>query len=135
MFEAIFVVFKSQGKEQAGAIEQVHEKLKLLEEGIKGCFPGGSPTINGDSMGLLDITMCSIFGPHKVQEEVLDVRFIDPEKYPFVSSWVKSMTELPLVKELTPYQKLLDFSDMPERRPSSLQKLKLSQKKDALQYS
>ncbi|OWM65301.1 glutathione S-transferase U9-like [Punica granatum] len=102
MFEAVSLVVKTEGEAQVRAIEQVHEKLKLLEEGIKGCLPGGSPGVNGESMGLLDIIMCTIFGPHKVQEEVLGVRFIDQEKYPLVSSWVKSLIEHPVVQELIP---------------------------------
>lgn len=102
VFEALLLVVKTEGEAQARAVEQVHEKLKLLEKGIKGCFPGGSPTINGESMGLVDIVMCTIFGPHKVHEEVLGVKLLDGEKYPLVTSWVSSLIEQPVVKESTP---------------------------------
>ncbi|OWM65302.1 hypothetical protein CDL15_Pgr008892 [Punica granatum] len=36
------------------------------------------------------------------QEEVFGVKFIDRDKYPIISSWVMSLTELPLVKEVIP---------------------------------
>ncbi|OWM65303.1 glutathione S-transferase U9-like [Punica granatum] len=112
LFDTVLLALKSEGDAQEKAGEQVHEKLKLLEEGLKGCFPGGFPSITGESehMGLLDIVMCSIFGPHKIQEQVFGVKFIDTEKYPLVSSWVKSLTEVPLVKELLPpHEKLVGF--------------------------
>ncbi|KAI3429921.1 uncharacterized protein J3R85_008409 [Psidium guajava] len=72
LFEAVFSVIKTDGEAQAKAVKEVHEKLKVLEEGIK------------------------------VHEEVLGMKFLDPEKYPRVTSWVKALTELPLVKEATP---------------------------------
>ncbi|KAI3429923.1 uncharacterized protein J3R85_008411 [Psidium guajava] len=108
LFEATASVIKTDGESQERAVKEVHEKLKMLEEGIKGSYPGGSPFVNGDNMGLLDIVVCSLFGPHKVQEEVLGVKFLDPEKHPRVTSWVKALNELPLVKEVTPpHEKLV----------------------------
>ncbi|KAI6683098.1 hypothetical protein NL676_029011 [Syzygium grande] len=108
LFEAVASVIKTDGEAQERAVKEVHEKLKVLEEGIKGSYPGGSPFINGDNMGLLDIVVCSILGPHKAQEDALGVKFLDPEKHPRVTSWVKALTELPLVKEATPpHEKLV----------------------------
>ncbi|KAF8039340.1 hypothetical protein BT93_B1774 [Corymbia citriodora subsp. variegata] len=102
LFEAIFAVIKTDGEAQERAGKEVHEKLKVLEEGIKGSYSGGSPFINGNSMGLLDTVVCSILGAHKIQEEVLGVKFLDPEKYPTVTSWVTALAELPLAKETMP---------------------------------
>ncbi|XP_048136586.1 glutathione S-transferase U9-like [Rhodamnia argentea] len=80
----------------------------VLEEGIKGSYPMGFPFINGDNMGLLYIFVCPILGPHKVLEEVLGIKFLDPEKYPTVTSWVKALNELPLVREaMPPHEKLV----------------------------
>ncbi|KAK4750430.1 hypothetical protein SAY87_003912 [Trapa incisa] len=102
VFEVLVLVLKTDGEAQAKAMEQLHEKLKLLEEGIKGSFPGGSPAVNGENMGLLDIVVCSYFGPYKVHEEVLGLKYLDSEKYPLVTSWVKSLVQYPAVKESTP---------------------------------
>lgn len=92
----------SEGEALERATVQVHEKLKLLEGGIGGSFPGGFPSINGEKLGLLDILVSSMVVAYKVYEEVLCVKFIDSKKYPLLSSWMKSLTELPLVKELSP---------------------------------
>jgi len=103
-------VVKTDGEAQERAVKEVHEKLKVLEEGIKANYPEGSPFVNGNSVGLLDIVVCSLLGSHKVQEEVLGIKFLDPEKYPRVTSWVTALTELPLVKEAAPpHEKMVGF--------------------------
>ncbi|KAK4778685.1 hypothetical protein SAY86_006213 [Trapa natans] len=64
LFEKIKYVFTSEGKVQGRAMEQAHEQLKLLEEGLKGCIPGGFPDriVEGkEDMGLLDMVMSSPF--------------------------------------------------------------------------
>ncbi|KAL3748731.1 hypothetical protein ACJRO7_009899 [Eucalyptus globulus] len=110
LFEAIITVVKTDGEAQERAVKEVHEKLKVLEEGIKGNYPEGSLFVNGDSVGLLDIVVHSILGAHKVHEEVLGVKFLDPEKYPRVTSWVTALTEFPLVKEAAPpHEKMVGF--------------------------
>ncbi|KAK4767911.1 hypothetical protein SAY87_003052 [Trapa incisa] len=101
IFQDLALVLKSEGQVQEKAIEQIHEKLKLLEEGLEtASFPRAIG--DGKDMGLLDVVMCSIFGIHKVFEEVFCVKFMVVEKYPLVTSWINSMTELPLVKDLYP---------------------------------
>ncbi|KAL6319004.1 hypothetical protein AAG906_001477 [Vitis piasezkii] len=55
---------------------------------------------------------CAVFiiWAHKVQEVVLGVKFIDPEKYPLVYSWLTALTELAVVKELRPpHEKLVEI--------------------------
>jgi glutathione S-transferase len=109
LFEAMILVVKSDGEAQEKAIKEVFEKLKLLEEGIKNIFPEGFPPIHHENVGLLDIVILSIFEPHKVQEEVLGLKVIDPEKTPLIFSRLKALLELPVVKEaLPPHEKLLE---------------------------
>ncbi|KAM5570754.1 glutathione S-transferase U9 [Rosa sericea] len=109
VFETMSLVCKTDGEVQEKAIKELFEKLKTFEEGIKDLFPDGAPSIDcSNNLGLLDIVLCSQFGPHKVQEEVLGITTIDPEKNPLLFTWLKSLNELPLVKELTPpYEKLV----------------------------
>lgn len=45
-------------RESNASVKQVYEKLKPLDEGMKGGFPGGFPIVEGESMGLEDIIMC-----------------------------------------------------------------------------
>ncbi|KAF8015015.1 hypothetical protein BT93_H0719 [Corymbia citriodora subsp. variegata] len=96
LFEAMISVLKTDGE------------LKVLEEGIKGSYPGWSPFINSDNVGLLEIVVCPTLDAHKALEEVQGVKFLDPEKYPRVTSWVTSLAELPLAKEaMPPHEKLV----------------------------
>ncbi|ONI08671.1 hypothetical protein PRUPE_5G192800 [Prunus persica] len=111
VFESLSLACTSDGEVQEKAIKELLEKLKTFEEGMKEFFPDGIASIESrKNLGLLDIVLCSVFGPHKVQEEVLGIKIIDPEKTPLIFSWVTALTELPLVKELTPpHEKLLAF--------------------------
>ncbi|CAN4088470.1 unnamed protein product [Withania somnifera] len=72
--------FISSKDVKEGAFDEFFEKLKVMEEGMKDYFPGG---------GL-------------ISKEVLGMKILDPEKNPFVYSWVNTLLELPLVKETLP---------------------------------
>ena len=76
----------------------------MLEEGMKDFFPNGTPSISNRNMGILEIMICSLLGPYKLQEEVLGIKIIDPEKTPLIFSWLTAINELTLVKELAPPQ-------------------------------
>ena len=106
----MLLVIKSDGKAQEKAIKVVFEKLKLFEEDMKDFFQGDTHHIDGENMGFLDIVLCSWFGAHKAREEALGVKFIDPEIYPPVCSWVTALTELAVVKEFRPpHEKLVEI--------------------------
>ncbi|RVW76904.1 Glutathione S-transferase U9 [Vitis vinifera] len=80
----MLLVIKSDGKAQEKAIKVVFEKLKLFEEDMKDFF--------------------------QAREEALGVKFIDPEIYPPVCSWVTALTELAVVKEFRPpHEKLVEI--------------------------
>ncbi|KAJ9677414.1 hypothetical protein PVL29_022412 [Vitis rotundifolia] len=102
LFEDMGRVITSDGEAQEKATKDLFEKLTVLEEGMKEFFPGGTPSINGENLGLLDVLMCALFGPYKAHEEVLGMKMIDPERNPLLFSWVMAITELPVVKESTP---------------------------------
>ena len=108
LFEDMGRVITSDGEAQEKATKDLFEKLTILEEGMKDFFPGGTPSINGENMGLLDILMYALFGPYKAHEEVLGMKMIDPERNSLLFSWVMALTELPVVKESTPpHEKLV----------------------------
>ena len=101
-------VITSDVEAQEKATKDLFEKLTILEEGMKDFFPGGTPSINGENMGLLDILMCALFGPYKAHEEVLGMKMIDPERNSLLFSWVMAITEIPVVQESTPpHEKLV----------------------------
>ena len=102
LFEIVFLVFKTDGEAQQKAIDELYEKLNLLENGMKTIFEDGNPCAGKNNPGILDIVFCSIFGGYKAQEEVLGIKFIVPEKFPLLFSWLMAIAELHAVKEATP---------------------------------
>ncbi|XWS51124.1 hypothetical protein CRYUN_Cryun12cG0149800 [Craigia yunnanensis] len=102
LFESMLTVVKTDGEAQEKAIKELLGKLEVLEEGMKEFFPDGNPCVGSDNIELLDLVMLSLFGAHKIQEEVLGIKIIDPEKTPLIFSWLTAINELPLVKESTP---------------------------------
>ncbi|GMN45637.1 hypothetical protein TIFTF001_014834 [Ficus carica] len=110
VYETMFLVMRMEGEAQEKATEELHEKFEILEEGMKGLFPDGTP-FDGENMGLLDILMCITFGPYKAQEEVLGVKIINSEKNPLIFSWVNSLIEVTLQGSwASPYSKGVELA-------------------------
>ncbi|MCD9641809.1 hypothetical protein HAX54_028253 [Datura stramonium] len=100
--------FISAKDAEEGAFDELFEKLKVMEEGTKDFFPGGRSNICADNLGLLDIIIVCSLGTFRAAEEVLGMKILDPEKNPFVYSWVTTLLELPLVKDtLPPHDKVV----------------------------
>ncbi|KAH9775656.1 hypothetical protein WN944_013062 [Citrus x changshan-huyou] len=113
VFEAMGKAFMTSGEAQEKAIEETHEKINVLEEGMKGLFSEEAPKIDGQNFGLLDIMVCAVLSTHKASEEVLGngVKILHPERHPFLSSWVEKLNKHPVVKENTPpYDKIIVLS-------------------------
>ncbi|XP_048330111.1 glutathione S-transferase U9 [Ziziphus jujuba] len=102
VFECMSLAITSDGETQEKASKELFEKLKVFEEGVKEFFPDGTPCVDNNSVGILDILLVSLFGAHKVQSEVLGIKIIDQEKNPLLFSWITAITELPVVKEIIP---------------------------------
>ncbi|KAE8666040.1 putative Glutathione S-transferase tau 9 [Hibiscus syriacus] len=73
-------VFASEGEDQAKVIDEMYEKMKVLEEGMMGTY--------------------------EAHEEVIGVKVLDPEKNPMVFGWVDATKELSLVKGIHPITSL-----------------------------
>lgn len=110
LFETMLLVCKTDGETQEKATKELHEKFEVFEQGMKELFPDGRSKIDSNNVGLIDFVLLSLFGPHRVQSEVVGVKVIDPEKTPLVFSWIAALSELPVVKELTPpHDKVVAF--------------------------
>lgn len=112
MFEAKRKAFMTSGEVQEKAIEETHEKINVLEKGMKGLFSEEALKIDGQNFRLLDIMVCAVLSTHKASEEVLGdgVKILDPEKHPLLFSWVEKLNKHPAVKENTPpYDKIIGF--------------------------
>ncbi|KAJ8553655.1 hypothetical protein K7X08_024333 [Anisodus acutangulus] len=100
--------FISAQEVEEGAFDEFFEKLKVMEEGMRDFFPGGRSNICTENLGLLDIIIVGSLGTFKAAEEVLETKLVDPQRNPFVYSWVNTLLELPLVKEtLPPHDKVV----------------------------
>ncbi|XP_060193568.1 glutathione S-transferase U10-like [Lycium barbarum] len=91
-------IWKSTGEEQEKAQEEVLEKMRILEEGMKST----NLEICANDLGLLQILLLTTFGSFKAYEEVLGVKVLVQENTPLLYSCVTSLNELPVVKEICP---------------------------------
>ncbi|PHT88364.1 hypothetical protein T459_10470 [Capsicum annuum] len=100
VMEFMLKIFTAEDQEKA--CEEFFQKLRVLEDGMKNMFPGGSPMIEDGKIGLLDIMIVVAFGMCKAQEQVFGIKFLDQEKAPMIHSWVNSLLELAVLKETVP---------------------------------
>ncbi|XP_020239784.1 glutathione S-transferase U9 [Cajanus cajan] len=105
LMENSFLVVKTDGEAQQKAINQIYEKLSLLEDGMKSYQAEGNVGVE-NKFGILEIVFCVLFGPYKAQEEVLGMKFIVPEKFPVLFSWLMAIVEVEAVKKAAlPHEK------------------------------
>ncbi|CAK9138094.1 unnamed protein product [Ilex paraguariensis] len=110
LFDSMRPVVATAGEAQEKVIEKVSENLKVVEEGMKDLFPDGTPVINGENLGMLDIIAFSILSSYKAVEEAIGVKLLDRERNPLICSWVTALNELPVVKETIPsHAKMVAF--------------------------
>ncbi|XP_027126623.1 glutathione S-transferase U9-like [Coffea eugenioides] len=104
LLESIFKLFNADKEAHEKPLQEVHEKLRNLEDGVKEFyFPEGSPNhISAENLGILDVMLVSVLGPFRAKEEAFSVKILDPEKNPLIFSWIQALIELPLVKEVVP---------------------------------
>ncbi|KAF7809266.1 Glutathione S-transferase U9 [Senna tora] len=83
-----------------------------VENGMKGFFKDGIPEVDSNCLGLLDIIIWSTFMSHKSLEQVFGIKFLDPERFPLLFSWVNALNKVALVKETTPPHEEVLFEHM-----------------------
>ncbi|KAL6181610.1 hypothetical protein ACLB2K_048261 [Fragaria x ananassa] len=113
VFEALTEVVTTSGEAQEKAVKETFEQLYLLEEGLKGLFPEGIVSSDGEfSNGkLLELVMFSCFGTYEEGlQEVLGIDVIDPEKTPLLFSCISALMEIPALKEsCNPHENMVAF--------------------------
>ncbi|CAK7326817.1 unnamed protein product [Dovyalis caffra] len=102
LFESTGKFIRSDGEAQEKAREEVLEKMKVFEEGIKEFFAEDIRTIDDTKLGFMDILVSTTFSSYKAYEQVLGVKVLEPEKNPLLFTWVTSLNKLPIVQELLP---------------------------------
>ncbi|XP_021733839.1 glutathione S-transferase U9-like [Chenopodium quinoa] len=79
------------------------KKMDMAEEFIKAdLFPNGCPSFQDAKPGYLDIVLYSFLGTFDVVEEFYGFKHLTAERYPFLASWTKALSEVPQVKDATP---------------------------------
>ncbi|XP_031736224.1 glutathione S-transferase U9 isoform X2 [Cucumis sativus] len=114
-----FVKNQTEGEAQEKAMEEVKERLKVVEEqGLKSLLAEGSPFVNGDELGYLDIGMLTILGRYKIYEEFFGMKIMEEEEIPIVFSWLNRLIEHPIAKELgaPPKEKILGLLHITRQR-------------------
>lgn len=111
ILEQLRTVLLKGGEEE---MKEMRENLEKLEANMNDIFPGGKPPApaagENISMGLLDILMCTYSGIIEAIEEALEVKFMDPNKYPLTITWMKAFDGLQIVKDTTPsHENLVRF--------------------------
>lgn len=107
LLESIAKLYTADKEAQEKALKEVHEKLIILEAGVKENSPGGSHRVCAKELGILDIMMIATLGSFEPQEEVLGVKILDPVRNPLIFSWVQALNQLPVVKESNPPEEKL----------------------------
>lgn len=108
-----YKMINAAGEEGFGeACEELYEKLRVLEEGMKDLFPRTRRVHGSWDLGLLDILVFSLFGADKAYEEGFGIgtQILHPMRNPILHSWVTSLMELPVIKEAAiPHDKLVSL--------------------------
>ncbi|KAK7411396.1 hypothetical protein VNO78_02829 [Psophocarpus tetragonolobus] len=107
LMESSSLIVKTVGEAQQKAIDHVYEKLKVLEDGMKIYMGEGSVDVE-NNFGILDVVFCALFGAYKAHEEVFGMKFIEPEKFPVLFSWLMAIVEIEAVKNAAlPHEKVV----------------------------
>ena len=119
LYDSLLLSMKTEGEAQEKAMEEVKERLKVVEEqGLKSLLAEGSPFVNGDELGYLDIGMLTILGRYKIYEEFFGMKIMEEEEIPIVFSWLNRLIEHPIAKELgaPPKEKILGLLHITRQR-------------------
>uniref|UniRef100_A0A803L960 Uncharacterized protein n=1 Tax=Chenopodium quinoa TaxID=63459 RepID=A0A803L960_CHEQI len=110
-------VIASQGTEEK-LIGESQKNLNILEENMKVIFPYDAPSCNED-MRMLDILLCAIPSSIKAVVDALNLKLMEPQKYPLTTSRMASLRGLSVVKDTAPPHERLVKLYRPRRKLSS----------------
>lgn len=110
LFEKLRDVVKSQTDyEEDKIIKEIQESMNKLEANVKDLYSTATHS-NRETMEILDILMITLLPIINGVEEAISVKFIHPENFPLVFSWMKSHDGVPLVEDTAPnHEQLVKF--------------------------
>ncbi|KAH9603886.1 hypothetical protein KSS87_000623 [Heliosperma pusillum] len=113
LLESVLKLVMSSGEEQEKALDELHEKMTIMEQEMGDIIPKDISSIQSKSLGLLDIQVICTLGAYKAHEQVLGVKILDPHKHSLIYAWVNAMMDLPMIKEITPpHDNVVNFIQM-----------------------
>ncbi|XP_038976331.1 glutathione transferase GST 23-like [Phoenix dactylifera] len=103
-------ILRSSAEGQGAAVDNFCQNLEFLEAELRDGFFKGRKFFGGGRIGLLDIVMgCGLYW-NSASEDVLGLKIIDQESFPFFTSWFESFNEAKEVKEvIPPTEKLVEY--------------------------
>ncbi|KAK4488673.1 hypothetical protein RD792_004450 [Penstemon davidsonii] len=94
---SIWSAFTSQGKEQEEALATTANNLKFIEEQLKG-----KKFFGGEIIGYLDLAFGWMANLVSIFEEISNLKLVDAELLPLLSTWMDNFSNDPVIKELWP---------------------------------
>lgn len=96
---AMWIVFRTSGKEQEKGIKDSLEMLRAIEE---HGLAGDKKFFGGEKIGLVDIAFGGIAHWLGVIEDILGVKLLEPNTFPRLHAWIKNFKKVPIIKENLP---------------------------------
>ncbi|KAG8391377.1 hypothetical protein BUALT_Bualt01G0181400 [Buddleja alternifolia] len=87
----------SQGKEQEEAVATAVGNLKFIDELLKG-----KKFFGGDTIGYLDLAFGWMANLISIVEETVNIKLVNAEIFPLLSTWMNNFSDHPKIKELWP---------------------------------
>lgn len=110
----------TEGEATDEFLNEYTKKMDVAEEFIKAdMFPNENyPSFQDAKPGYLDIMLYSFFfGASEIVEEFFGFKLLTAEKYPFLASWTKALSQIPEVKDVIPPKaKLLELFHVMRQR-------------------
>ncbi|KAL6292360.1 hypothetical protein ACE6H2_000502 [Prunus campanulata] len=97
---AIWMVFRTTGKEQEKFKKESLEILRTIEE--HAGTVGKNKFFGGDEIGIVDIAFGWIAQWFEVVEDVVGVKLFEAHAFPCLHAWTQNFKQVPVIKENLP---------------------------------
>ncbi|KAF5466207.1 hypothetical protein F2P56_016156 [Juglans regia] len=95
---AMWIVYRSSGKEQEKAMKDTVEMLRVIEEHALG----SKKFFGGEEIGIVDIAFGQIAEWLGVIEEIVGVKLLEDHTFPRLHAWILNFKEVPVIRDNLP---------------------------------